>query len=1155
MTAIASAPALQAEELQRGAADPTASVWVSASAGTGKTKVLVDRVLSLLLADPRPQRILCLTFTRAAAAEMATRIADQLGRWTLLPDGDLSTELDRLTGTPPDEATIRLARQLFATVLETPGGMNIQTIHAFCQSLLRRFPLEAGIAPHFSLMDERDTQELLVSAREEVLSQAREGRDEGLAAALAVVTAQIHEMAFTDLLSDLTSSRGRLRRLFAAAGGIDALIDRTYSLLRIATGETAEQIIEAACHADVFDELGLRLATEALEGGTKTDVERAQILRRWLTVDQAARQQMFHDYLSVYLTQSYKAGEINIRKTLITKKAAESAPGAMEILENEAERLARTLIAMRRAAVAAGTAALLTLGDSLLTVYQARKAQHALFDYDDLILEAAELLNAPGIAPWVLFKLDGGIDHVLIDEAQDTSPEQWRVIQALTGEYFAGEGTHEAPRTVFAVGDVKQSIYSFQGADPESFGEMRERFAEIVPAAQGRWRAVDLNISFRSIPPILRAVDAVFAPPEVRDGVSLDGEEIEHSAERAGAGGLVEIWPPVVPRPLEAPAPWMPPVERIYGDSTSSRLAQLMARRIHQMIDGREILESKGRPIEAGDIMILVRRRVGFVEELVRALKNLEINVAGVDRMILIENLAVMDLVALGRFLLLPEDDLNLATVLKGPLIGLTEEQLFDLAYGREGFLWDELARRTGEGAHFAGAHAELSALLARADFVPPFELYAEILGARRGREKLLSRLGPDAADPIAEFLSLALSYEKTHIPSLEGFLYWVETGAVEVKRDLEQGTPNAVRVMTVHGAKGLQAPIVFLPDTMGVPTQGPRLLWKQEPGGEDEAVLWAPRRGLYEETCEAVRADYDLDRDREYRRLLYVAMTRAEDRLYVCGWQTQRTPPEGCWYNLILDGLEGMAETVDEPFLSQAEEIDDSTLLRLFAPQTSDVASPEDHTEEAYEDLPSWALQKAPEEPAPPRPLAPSRPTEEDPPATSPLTGGDEHRFKRGRLVHALLQTLPDMASDQRAAAVGRYLAQPGHGLSAEEQTEIAAETTAILNDSTFAPLFGPDSQAEVPIIGTIGEAVISGQLDRLVVSDDRVLIVDYKTNRDPPATENEVPEAYLRQLAAYRSVLSELFPDRPIDCALLWTMAPHLMAIDGGLLNGFEP
>ncbi|MDA0240548.1 MAG: PD-(D/E)XK nuclease family protein, partial [Proteobacteria bacterium] len=467
--------------------------------------------------------------------------------------------------------------------------------------------------------------------------------------------------------------------------------------------------------------------------------------------------------------------------------------------------------------------------------------------------------------------------------------------------------------------------------------------------------------------------------------------------------------------------------------------------------------------------------------------------------------------------------------------------------------------RRAGETDHFSAVRDELSALLARADFVPPFELYAEILGARRGREKLLSRLGPDAADPIAEFLSLALSYEKTHIPSLEGFLYWVETGAVEVKRDLEQGTANAVRVMTVHGAKGLQAPIVFMPDTMGVPTQGPRLLWKTGADGEDEAVLWAPRRGLYEETCEAVRADYDLDRDREYRRLLYVAMTRAEDRLYVCGWQTQRTPPDGCWYNLIREGLEGIAETIEDEFLSEAEEVDEGELLRLYAPQTAAVEEAKDRAEELLQDLPDWAWQMAPDEPAPPRPLAPSLPTEDDPPASSPLAEGDDHRFKRGRLIHALLQTVPDLPPEQQEIAARRYLAQPGLGLSDEEQAEIAAETAAILNDSTFAPLFGPDSQAEVPIIGTVpgtdGEAVISGQLDRLVVRDDRVLIVDYKTNRDPPDTENDVPKAYLRQLAAYRAVLSALFPDRQIDCALLWTMTPRLMAIDGELLKRFEP
>lgn len=1143
-----------AEQRQREAADPAASVWVSASAGTGKTKVLTDRVLSLMLAGTPPQRMLCLTFTRAAAAEMATRIADVLGRWAMLAAPELEQQVASLMGAPPDDEMLRRARRLFAEVLDTPGGMNIETIHAFCQSLLRRFPLEAGIAPHFSLMEERDAEELLVSAREEILTRARNAGQSPLADALAVVTAQIHEATFTDLLQDLTASRGRLQRLIAGAGGIEKLIERVYGGLGVAAGTTGEAIIREASQSEAFDELGLRLAIDALAAGSSTDQERGTAVQSWLIAD-SNRVDQFDAYLRVYLTQSYQAGPIQIRKTLITKKAAAAAPGVEEILAEEADRLIRTLMQVRKASVAESTAALLRFGDALLTAYQARKLRHALFDYDDLILEAGNLLQAEGAAPWVLFKLDGGIDHILIDEAQDTSPEQWQVVQALTGEYFAGRGTSDVPRTVFAVGDVKQSIYSFQGADPRAFGEMRERFGALVPAGEQKWREVDLNISFRSTQPILAAVDAVFSPAEVRDGVSLDGEVIHHDVNRINDGGLVEIWPAVAPKPLDAATPWKPPVERVTGDSAAARLARLVAKRIHRMIMAPEILESKNRPIEAGDIMILVRRRVGFVEELVRSLKTLDIDVAGVDRLVLIEHLAVMDLVALGRFLLLPEDDLNLATVLKGPLLGLDEDQLFRLANGRTDSLWRALRAQARAAPHFAAAHRFLSDLLSQADYVPPFELFAKILGAGRGREKLLSRLGPEAADPIGEFLSLALRFERTHAPSLEGFLYWLEAGAVEVKRDLDQGTQNAVRVMTVHGAKGLQAPIVFLPDTMQVPMQGPRLLWMQEADGVDEGLLWAPRRGVYDDVCESLRTAYDRERDREYRRLLYVAMTRAEDRLYVCGWESSQQPPLHCWYKLIEAGMAKAGGVETDEFLAQAEEIDDAEVCRIRSDQTGEPENKGDTATAAAAKLPAWAIAPAPAEVLPPKPLAPSRPLGEEPPVISPLAAPDAQRFQRGRLIHALLQTLPGLPDQQKPRVAQTYLAQAGHGLARAQQKDIADEVLAILAAPEFKPLFGPNSQAEVPIVGHVGATIVSGQLDRLVAEDDGILIVDYKTNRDAPAAAAEVPGVYLRQLAAYRAVLGQIYPDRPVRCALLWTLEPKLMPIDAALLDAVAP
>ncbi|CAA7622214.1 ATP-dependent exoDNAse beta subunit [Candidatus Terasakiella magnetica] len=1132
---------------QRQAADSGASVWVAASAGTGKTKVLTDRVLNLLLAGTPPHKLLCLTFTKAAAAEMSNRIGQRLARWATMADDDLGRDLSRLLGRPPSEPELKGARRLFARVLDAPGGMHMETIHAFCQSLLRRFPLEAGIAPHFQVMDDRDSGELLEEAKLEVLEAARAGSDAALARALALVTGRIHETAFPELMAELAGERGRLERLMERHGGCGGVIAAFRGRLGLAEDETPALLLARACDDARFDAAALRTALAALQTGTKTDQDKAAAMAVWLA-DPAARQDGFARWSAVFLT-----AEGSIRKTLCTKGVRDAFPGVEAVLLAEAERLLFIDGRLKAAAVADATGALLTLGAALLVSYKRGKAACALMDYDDLILAARDLLARPGVASWVLFKLDGGIDHVLIDEAQDTNPDQWAVVAALTEEFFAGQGARQTLRTVFAVGDAKQSIYSFQRADPREFERMRQAFAAHVPASGGLWREVALNLSFRSAPAVLDAVNAVFGPGMPgRDGIATPDDDITHLAFRQGHAGLVELWPPVEPRAIDDEVPWKPPVERIRGDSPRTRLARLVARRIKAMID-TEILESKGRPVRAGDILVLVRRRGGFVEDLVRELKTQKVEVAGADRMVLFEQMAVMDLVALGNFLLLPDDDLTLAAVLKGPLVGLSEDQLFALAWDRgEAGLWETLKRRILNDPAFESAYLLLGDLLAQADRLPPHALYARVLGALGGRKRLLARLGMEAEDPIDEFMSLTLTFERAHPPSLQGFLHWLEAGEIEIKRDLEQSGRNAVRIMTVHGSKGLQAPIVFLPDTMQVPRQGNRLLWLGE--GGDELLAWPPKAEEMDETCRDGAEVRKLAREREYRRLLYVAMTRAEDRLVICGWQGRKAAPEGCWYALVREALIPLAEEVDDAFLAGSGEMDAPRMLRLRSAQTV-LPESEDgrtaHTRSAAL-LPDWAVAAAEPEPAPPRPLAPSRPDGEEPPVRSPLAEAEGvPRWQRGKLIHRLLQTLPEIPRSERTPTMMRFLGRASFGLETADRLAIANEVSDILDHPGFAALFGAGSRAEVPLVGRIGDRIVSGRVDRLLVTATEVLVVDYKTNRRPPLADEEIPTLYIRQMAAYRLALACIYPGHHIRCALVWTDGPRLMEIESHRLD----
>ncbi|MBI4968907.1 MAG: double-strand break repair helicase AddA [Rhodospirillales bacterium] len=1119
---------------QRRAADPQCSVWVSASAGSGKTKVLVDRLLNLLLAGVAPARILCLTFTKAAAAEMANRLADLLALWAIADDEALDHHLTKLTGQPPDAPMRTRARRLFAQVLDAPGGLAIQTLHAFCQSVLARFPLEAGVAPHFAVLDERDAAELLAQAERNVLARARPTIDPALAQALDIVTGRLHARNFPDLLGELARQSGRLARLIERHHGLDGLMGAIERRLGLDPGETPEAMIAAGCAEARFAAAALRQAVAALERGSAKDKDKGRAIAAWLAADPEARAARFADYQGAFLT---KSGQPFARPA--TKEAIKAWDGLEAALQTEADRLAQLREREKAALTRQATAALLTLGGAILEDYRRAKAGLARLDYDDLILAARRLIEEG--AAWVLYKLDGGIDHILIDEAQDTNPDQWAVARALVAEMFAGQGAERPTRTIFAVGDVKQSIYGFQGADPQEFESMRLMLEDRLPKAGHGWRTVGLAVSFRAAPALLQAVDAVFDDPKARDGLDLGQGYPRHLAHRQTAGGRVELWPPIQPKDADQPEPWKPPVERVAGDSPRARLAGLLARHIKAMI-GREPLPSCRRAARPGDILVLVRRRNAFVVDLVRELKALEVPVAGVDRLVLTEAMAVMDLMALGRVALLPEDDLALAAVLKSPLVGLGEDDLFDLAHGREGRLWAAL-EDAKDRPPFGDALASLAGFLAEADWRSPHDLYARLLGPGGGRKRLLAALGPEAGEPIDEFLNLALAFEARHPASLQGFLAWLEGGATEIKRDPETGEADAVRIMTVHGAKGLEAPIVILPDTRGQMGQGSALVWSG--AGEAALPLWAPAATWRDRQSQAARDQAKAADGREANRLLYVAMTRAADRLIVCGWDTNRRAPDGNWHDRVRLGLERIGRAVESPELAADRAWPGGPIWVVEGARPEGEMPLGPPAPPPPPALPAWADRPAPPEPKPAKPLIPSRPALAAPPPLSPLAPEGSARYRRGQLIHRLLQTLPDRAPADRARLGRRFLDRQAGDLDAAARTEMLEAALAVLDHPDWAPLFGPRSQAEAPIVGQVGERVIRGRIDRLAVLPDAVWIADYKTDRLPPRAEDAIPEAYRHQLQAYRALAAGIWPERPIRTFLIWTEGPVLTEI----------
>jgi ATP-dependent helicase/nuclease subunit A len=1112
------------------ATDPWTSVWVSANAGSGKTHVLVDRIARLLLDGSAPDRLLCLTFTRAAAAEMATRLFKRLGSWTLIPDEQLAAELEALTGVDADETLMARARRLFATALESPGGLRIQTIHAFCERLLKRFPLEAGVVPQFSVLDDRATEELIAEAKDVVLRQAA-SKDAELADAIAALTEYAGEESFDVLMRGIAGERGWIEPFFERS---PLLREALWRAVELDPGADERSIYDEAIAG--FDSGDLRTVAALLGRGSKVDVARAALVQRFAA---ARDRESFERFMRVFLTKDGKR-----LARLVPSKVAAADPVAGELAERHADQVVAARERLNSLFVAQTTAHLLHVARAMLKAYADLKRRRAMLDYDDLIAHAVALFSSPG-AGWILYKLDGGIDHILVDEAQDTSPRQWEIIKAIAEEFFAGLGAERRERqrlmqrTVFAVGDTKQSIMSFQGARPASFVETRAVVEARALGAKVDFVRVPLVNSYRTAPKILTFVDEVFADADSREGVLIDEDDLRHVAKRRDMAGLVELWPAIKPPELPETEVWDAPKDRVAADHPAVTLAQTIAKRIAEWIAAGETVFDKEkkvvRPMTAGDVLILVRRRNLLADEIIRQLKRRSIPVAGADRLKLAEHIAVMDMIALGRFALMPLDDLTLATVLKGPLCGLDDEALFALAHGRKASLWQALKDKAGE-PRFTDAVQFLRRVRGQADRLPPYEFYALVLGELGGWTKLIARLGYDAADPIEEFLNAALDFEQAHTPSLEGFLHAIESTETEIKRDQDRGE-GAVRVMTVHASKGLEAPIVILPDTCTTPRHGRH---DKSLLDAESVPLWKVESSRDDRVRARARVDGREERMREYRRLLYVALTRARDRLYVCGYELKTGREQGCWYDLVARAMTRL----------DADQVIDETgdVLRRFGEAPMGVKLGVTASAEAKPALPVWARVRAPAEQelrhVEPSVVVPGR-----------GTGGDGSGLglERGRAIHRALEQLAGAPAERwseiAVSITGEFIKDAAVARS------IVGEILRVRRDLLLSPIFGAGSHGEVPLRGLVevgGKIVdLAARLDRVVVGERDVLIVEYKTDRVVPKADSAIPQRYVAQMALYQLAVARLFEGKPVKCAILWTVEPRLTVLSSSALQ----
>ncbi|HSM42486.1 MAG TPA: UvrD-helicase domain-containing protein, partial [Afifellaceae bacterium] len=844
----------------------------------------------------------------------------------------------------------------------------------------------------------------------------------------------------------------------------------------------------------------------------------------------------------------------------VTKFVADEIGGFVDHFEADVELCLDLLDRLNSLATAQETEALLTVGYEILQRYRAAKERLGLLDYDDLIARTRALLEQSEAAAWVLYKLDSRIDHILVDEAQDTSPAQWAIIDALAGDFFAGKTASDTVRTIFAVGDDKQSIYSFQGANPAMLAEMENRFLRLVEQADMEFRRAPLALSFRSTSQVLDAVDAVFKA-DPNSGKVTGGIYELHSAHRLSEPGHVIVWPREVAVQDEPPEDWTEPWDT--PTQVEKALAERIAGEISGLLDAGTL--PSGKRVTAGEILILVRKRDAFFTAINRALRTAGIATAGADRVGVSSHIAVLDCLALADVMLLPEDDLQLAACLKSPLIGLNDDDLIALAAERSGGLWQSLAE--SPDPRHRKAFDTLSRWRAMADQVTPFRFFSRVLGPDGGRKALVQRLGGEADDVLDVFLSESLAYERSEPASLQGFAAHIRGLTSDIKRESDERAED-VRVMTVHGAKGLEGDIVFLVDTgsriVSTSQRDPLLKF-----GDPAAPALLARQGrakasLIERTHTEAE---DRTASDEYARLLYVGMTRARDRLYLCGLKKRQTPDD-CWYALarhalVPDSAVGDDDELTAPFV-WPDMLDGPDRPPLAGPKVEAPAQ-DGAIIDREKHFPDWLDRPAEPPPHVPEPLRPSRALAEPDTPTEPVlqaaagalagpAGGLSAPMLRGRAIHTLLQHLPGVPGPQRQRLAERWLMQ-NFPLAGTDHAAWIAEALAVIDHPELADVFGPGTRAEVPVAGYAetagGRYAVSGQIDRLLITAERAAIVDFKTDRIVPAEPGAVEPAYVTQLALYRRLVSEATGRVDVDVALVWTAGPAVMRLPADMLD----
>lgn len=1020
------------------ASDPTTSCWVNASAGTGKTKVLIDRLLRLLLNQVPFKKILCITFTKAAAKEMVERLYQILQVWAIIDEDSLKAQLQDLTNKPAPAEIIKRARGLLLQVLDQ--SPNIQTIHSFCQRLLRIFPVEAEISPQFSLIDEIEQIKFYQKALAQVCNDER-------AKSPLTYLAQSYQMEqLLDLLIKLPSNFSNI--------SVDDHGNALKECLKIKGKPSFPNINKE------LNDLISYLQKE------DKDLQKSEIIKNFIS-----NKADFNQLKGIFLTQKQE-----VRKNICSAQLKKKFTSAEEL----AQKLALVILEYQHALNAfncfKSTQHFFEFWHIFKKSYQLLKDHQGVLDYDDLITKTVELLNNSDLYPWVMCKIDGGIEHILLDEAQDTSPDQWSVIMALLKDF-----SFNKQRTIMVVGDYKQSIYSFQGANVELFLQNKDRLKKFIKP----WREVDLDLSFRSTPAVLAVVDRLITSQ--KKGINYGKDDtLRHNAHRNSDWGKVVLWKEIPKSVVTSLEPWLIADKNFINQDRDKLLADFVADKVSNILKDKVPLSSTQKPPQPGDILILLRNRGELISYLTQALKAKKIPVVGRDRLDLSSELAVWDLLSLAAFVNLPKDDYSLACLLKSPLInngkGITEEQLYEASYNRGAlFLFDVLKNKAEEDGLWKNIFDQLSLWQEQARVKSIYSFYASIL--QKCESYFIQRLGHETKDILEAFLDNTYNFVQKNGSNWMLFLqYWQENDLC-LKREEQKN--NQLRIMTVHGAKGLQAPIVIFADSQKNPN-----LRQEDFLFMDKIFMLRPSsdKDCYQSII--LKKQLLQKMEEEHRRLLYVMLTRAQDQLYMACMEHKDS--EESWYDLIKNTIKELDYTEAEDFIAHSIH-SFPTSLTLLTDLPDNVQKP-----------PSWLLTKKPPESALNTPKTVSQ---------------NNERLDFGIILHEILEVLPYAKPKIWKEIIKKYNLK-------EDQTQ---NLLKLLKGEKFKIFFTQPCVSEVPIIS---HGKVEGRIDRLSIHPPYLYILDFKSG----SKKESIPEKYINQLNQYATALKPIYPELITKKFILW-------------------